>query len=298
MMSSVTALGLGVQMVCVARLVSLAEFLVRWRQFRPGGLLDFTVSQPVRKTRGAVIQTIGAVADEVNLRYFPAVLAMEGVSSVLLVARPTIAPVILIAIVTQLLIMKRIEIAIDGSDQMILVVLVAAGAGFILPEGRASAAACFFLAANLCLSYFSSGAYKAAGVQWVRGEALARVLSTETFGSPRLAWYLRKSGSLSLVSCWAVILWECSFPAALVAPPWVLLSLLGFGAIFHILCGLTMGLTNFPLAFGASYPALVYVNACITHLHGLESVWLVIVCLSAAAAFGLARYARRRDCGS
>jgi hypothetical protein len=294
-MSAHAALEIAVRLVCVARLVSLAEYLLRWRQFRPGGLLDFVISQPLRQTRRSIIQKIGAIGDEVNLKYFPFLLVLDGVCSAILLVRPTLAAVILIAVLSQLLVMKRIEIAIDGSDQMVLIVLVASALGLISHDSTAPSVACVFLAANLCLAYFAAGAYKAAAVQWIRGEGLARVVSTTTFGCPRLARHFLRSTYVPLVAGWTVILWECIFPTALVAPEWLLLGLLTLGMMFHIMCGLIMGLTNFPLAFGASYPAVIYVNNLITHSIHARIAWPITLCLLAAAPFILARQTCRRD---
>lgn len=294
-MTANSALELAVRLVCLARLVSMAEYLLRWRQFGPGGLLNFAISRPLRPAKASVIQRIGALGDAVNTRYFPLVIALDGLCSATLLVRPALTVVILVAVITQMLLMKRNEIAIDGSDQMILVVLVASALGRVGQDNTAVSAACFFLAGNLCLAYFTAGAYKAASRQWISGEALTVVVSTTAFGYPRFGKRLAGGMYVPRIATWIVIVWECSFPATLVAAHSLLVIFLAIGIAFHISCGLIMGLTNFPLAFGAAYPSLIYVNQLASDSPGAENAWPIAICLLLAVPCFLAVHAFRRD---
>jgi hypothetical protein len=63
---------------------------------------------------------------------------------------------------------------------------------------------------------------------------------------------------LVLVAAWCVILWETTFPIAILAPNRVRWVLLGLGACFHIGVAVGMGLNTFLWAFVATYPAVEY----------------------------------------
>ena len=56
---------------------------------------------------------------------------------------------------------------------------------------------------------------------------------------------------------------ECAFPLGVLAGGWVLLATLALAFAFHTAIAFTMGLTVFPWAFLATYPALTFVAATV-----------------------------------
>jgi hypothetical protein len=74
-----------------------------------------------------------------------------------------------------------------------------------------------FVVAQVCLCYFVSGVAKLRTPEWVHGHALGLVLDTRVYGWPAVAALTR--GDLGLAGCWTIVLWESTFPLALLAPP-------------------------------------------------------------------------------
>ena len=145
----------------------------------------------------------------------------------------------------------------NGADQLTFMVL-ATFAMVVLAGGGSSArrAGDTFVAAQVCLAYFAAGCAKLISPVWRSGEAINGVLATEGFGIPRLGRRLSNAPALSHMLCWGVIVWECAFPLALVAPRPITLGFLSSGVLFHLTCAVVMGLNRFVWAFCGCYSAV------------------------------------------
>jgi hypothetical protein len=188
-------------------------------------------------------------------------LGLDAALSIVLEVRPSLWPAVLVAAVTQYLIMRRDLFSVEGADQMTLIVLLACGLGE-LSAGAGALAAVSFLAATTALAYFVAAIYKAAARPWVTGEALVTIVATTAYGHPVLRGPLLRHRRLGTAASVAVLLWESAFAVSVVAPRVVLLAVLVMGVSFHLGCGVVMGLNRFLWAFTATYPAVIY-------LHGL-----------------------------
>jgi hypothetical protein len=153
--------------------------------------------------------------------------------------------------------MKRHYFSVDGSDEMMLLCLVATCLGGIGDSNRYVA---FFLAAELVLAYTTAGAYKAASPFWQKGKALLSITRTRAFGHPQVAKLLHRHRLLSKYSELSLVLWESGFLIALIAPRPVLWMMLAAGLVFHLSCAWVMGLNTFLWAFAAGYPCVVFAN--------------------------------------
>ncbi|MEH6305782.1 hypothetical protein RYH73_09010 [Olivibacter sp. CPCC 100613] len=150
----------------------------------------------------------------------------------------------------------------DGSDQMNLLIIVTLflctcpfmGSLNLTEKGL------WFIGLQSCLSYCVAGIAKLLSHEWRNASAVRDVFSTKTYGSAWAAKLLNKHPVLNFFLCWNVIIMECLFPLCLILP-WPVASLfLIWGAIFHLLTTIIMGLNSFFWAFLATYPAIYYIN--------------------------------------
>jgi hypothetical protein len=284
-MTTAWAIGFAVRMVCAARLVSTAELVLRWSQTGPSGLLNYRItefSSPLPKSR--LGQPVETRIRWLNRDHFGALVAVDACLSAALLVRPQTAALIALAAISQLWIMKRSYLANDGADQLTFIILVTAALGSLSDHALGAWAAVSFLAAQACLAYFVSGIYKASSSRWVRGDALAGILSTRAFGDIRVGRLINNRRWLALASTWIVLIWECCFATSLLAPMWLLIVMLTLGVVFHLSCGVFMGLTNFLLAFTATYPSVVLVNRALrAHVPAVGCWLLLAVCLASIA---------------
>jgi hypothetical protein len=185
-----------------------------------------------------------------------AVRAVAAVAVVLLAAvGDAVAVPLAVLALTTLALINRDPYAIDGSDQMTLLVALALTVGDVL---GARSAAVSFVGAAAAASYFVAGSAKLAGGEWRSGEAVPLILGTTDYGSPSLAARLWQLPALGRAMTWSSMGFEILFPLALVAPAPVLVAFLAAGLLFHIGTAVTMGLNVFPWAFAATYPCVVY----------------------------------------
>lgn len=148
-----------------------------------------------------------------------------------------------------------------GADQMLKILFVASGLSLSSGSPLMMQAGLSFIAAQLCLAYATSGWIRIFEPAWTNGTALATVLRQHNYGNLH-AWrlvvrYPRLASSASKL----VLLFECSFPLALVfLPPPVFLAYVSFGVLFHTANAVLLGLNIFVWAFVAAYPAALWVN--------------------------------------
>ena len=255
------ALALGERLAGCAVLIATLEMLARPRAFDRGGLLGWEVAQLRAPwlTHGRLARVLDRLFSGSGLR---ALLILRAAAAACLVAGldgAALAAAVLTAAAASLLLMLRTCYGNDGADQMCLLVLLSAALARASGSGAPMVAAVLcFLALQACLSYATSGIAKLCGPAWRDGSGIVGILSTHTYGMPRLASSLARHRPLAIGFSWLVIGSEILFPLVLVAPDsWIPVFLLA-GLSFHLGCALVMGLNTFVWSFAATYPAVYW----------------------------------------
>ena len=97
---------------------------------------------------------------------------------------------------------------------------------------------------------------KLPGHAWRTGDALVKIMRTQTYGDE---WFYRQLDRLPMVSraiCHGVLALECGFPLLLLRKgKFIDLGLFSMGA-FHLANARFMGLSRFAWAFIATYPSV------------------------------------------
>jgi hypothetical protein len=143
-----------------------------------------------------------------------------------------------------------------GSDFMTLVVLtgVAISAGFGNTP-QAQTGCLWYIALQVCTSYFVAGFAKLKKGNWRSGRALQGFLGSTIYQpSSLLSAVTRRRGLLCFVS-WVLIFFECSFPLALLNSRFSAVYL-GLAVGFQLMNFYVFGLNRFVWAWGAAYPAI------------------------------------------
>ncbi len=152
-----------------------------------------------------------------------------------------------------------------GSDFMTLAVLT----GLVITHvsqplvgtEMAYRAGCWFITIQAISSYFISGTVKLFDAHWRNGRALSFFINGAIFG-PLKENSIYKKQWFAIVSCWSFILWESTFPLALMGPVWAVVWC-SVAAIFHFLVFWHFGLNRFFWAWLCTFPAIIY---CSTEL--------------------------------
>jgi len=149
----------------------------------------------------------------------------------------------------------------QGPDPMTLVICGSAWLTTVVVHGpRAARAGLWFVALQVCLGYVVAGLAKLISATWRSGRAIAAVLSTHTYGHPKLHELVRGRRLLSIFLCWSVMSWEATFPIVLVVPRPAVWPLLALGVLFHLSIAALMGFNGFLFAFPAAYFAILAVR--------------------------------------
>ncbi len=170
-------------------------------------------------------------------------------------------------LVSHLLILVRWRGAFNGgSDFMTLVVLTGLFLGDMIAwAGHAALGwqvCVWYITVQVVTSYFVAGWVKLLRREWRNGSALRIFLQEAVHGPLPDAHPLRQRGGAMLAS-WAFILWECSFPLALLD---VRLATVycTIAVVFHGLVFWFFGLNRFFWAWLAALPAVVWCAAALS----------------------------------
>ena len=256
----------------VTRLAGLAVFLSSLellslrREFLPGGFYHCDRELARLTNRTPVTPGVWIAAS-----LYPAFYAIIGVrlllGVLLLLDAPTgpWRPILLFAAAAiTLFIGSRLEFGMSAADTMAGIVLCGLGFTALVPgNALVQRMGLWFLALQTTVAYTAAGVTKLYIPAWRDGAYLATALGSATYGSPFAARFMRDR-RLALLASWTVIVWECSFPLALLAGAPVAIAYCALAALFHAAIGVFMGLKMFVFVFGSTYPAIV---ACAIQIH-------------------------------
>jgi hypothetical protein len=189
---------------------------------------------------------------------FLGVLALRLICAAWIVLAPQPIPTILLFVSTLLISLRWRGSFNGGSDFMNLIVLSALSVATLFKESPVIGVAClWYIAIQTCTSYFIAGTIKLQRQNWRNGKALSGFLSTTIYSPDSLSAMISDSQILSQIASWAVIVFECLFPLALLNSN-VCIAFMSLAILFHLSNFYFFGLNRFLLSWAAAYPALYY----------------------------------------
>lgn len=116
-----------------------------------------------------------------------------------------------------------------------------------------------YLALQLILSYFISGYVKVINPEWRSGQALHDVFSFSAYPASEAIRSFAHRPKLLQAASWAVIIFELSFPFALLLPTTLIVALI-LAATFHLANAFIFGLNRFFWVWLAAYPSILWLQ--------------------------------------
>lgn len=251
-------LGTAERVSAITQVISSAEYLVRRKDRRRGGLNHWenTRAQIPTKTRWAVRLRDTVARESVTTALHVSRLAAGAVLVAPVRSNALRASANLYLAGTQVLLYPRHLYGTDGSDQVSFLVQTAAGIGRTGGTDATRRAAIEFIGAQTALSYCAAGVAKLPGADWRSGDALVKIMRTETYGDAQFHDLLRQYPGAARLLCHAVLALEVGFPLLMARQGrYVDAGLLAMGS-FHVANARLMGLSRFAWAFLSTYPAL------------------------------------------
>jgi hypothetical protein len=255
------ALDLAERGAAIAVLLGAAELVVARAELRPGGVLSWRVLS-LRARVTAADRLLGP-AGKRGLLDPPGVLWLAAAyagAAVLMFAAPRLLVGPALCLALHVLLSRRHAHALDGSDDMLVVLLGTACLRNLDRSPAVEAAAAAFLCAQVCLAYLTSGLSKAQSPLWWNGSGLRGTLTTVTYGTPTVSRLVVRHPAITRILGPATIAWESCFFLAVLAGPRPVLVALAVAAGFHIACAFVMGLAAFVWTFLATFPSVYVVS--------------------------------------
>ena len=254
-----------IALASISVLIGSVELIIIRAEFEDSGLFGWAVLRTLSKFS----LTVGAdrVQRLISHRLFVPLIAGGRASAALALIflgdRLTLsAACVLFIVAATVLLYWRSPVGLDGSDQMTLIIFIAVGIHKIFHgDVLVAKASLWFIAIQGCLSYFVAGVAKLISPVWRSGEAVRRIFSTRTYGASAVAHVLQRSDGVAVALAWLVIIFECTFPLALVLGKQGFVVFAALGVVFHLANAVVMGLNTFVWAFAASYPAILFCAA-------------------------------------
>lgn len=145
-----------------------------------------------------------------------------------------------------------------GSDSMTLIVLGAATLALAFQDQMRIVQGClWYVAIQACASYFIAGLVKIREKEWRSSKALSLFLSQSNYDVPAHLRAIGQKRIPAFIASWGVLIFECSFPLALINPT-ACSAYLGVGLFFHLANVYAFGLNRFLHIWLATYPALLF----------------------------------------
>ncbi len=246
----------------VSVIVVHLEWLVAGRKLHEAGLGDWEIISlryPALVRRG-LDRPLGVLLGWRGMRAISVAMIIAALALLFGLAwpGPAHAVVLLGVVLGSMVFVLRNPYGMDGSDQMAQIVLISACVASLVGSEPLARIACWFVAAQLTLSYATAGIAKLVARTWRDGSAMPRIMRTETYGAAAAGEALRQRPRLALVAAWGVMLVEAGFVLVFVLPAPAAWTLMGLALLFHLGTALMMGLNSFFLAFLSAYPCLLW----------------------------------------
>lgn len=144
----------------------------------------------------------------------------------------------------------------DGADQAAMQALAPAAFGRLGGSKTVENAAIWYTGIQGVLSYTVAGVAKLLGQDWRRGTAVEGILRTNAYGHETLWGFLSAHPRISKALTWGTVLWELSYPLALLPLPALTKMYSASAMVFHFANAHFMGLGRFAWAFASLHPAI------------------------------------------
>ncbi|MCU4188632.1 hypothetical protein M9Q43_05570 [Flavobacterium sp. HXWNR29] len=254
--------------VVISRIAALSsilaslEWLSLYKHFRPNGIFSWEIHKIwAKKNRDRLALSFNFIFKYPNILF---VIFTQLIVALIILFKQQSDLSIAISMgylaFTYFLITYRGVNGFNGADSTSKIVFTILTLCFAVSSTWVFQVGLFFITFQLILAYFTPGFLRLVKKNWWNGRYLRNILRLETFGNKRLWEFCDRYTVTYKIISWLLILFECSVIIIIFVPlPWLIVWLC-CALLFHIINAVVMGLNNFPLAFLALYPAIIWLN--------------------------------------
>ncbi len=156
------------------------------------------------------------------------------------------------------------KIGKDGADQVRLLALLSYSICFLLNNEQGETLSMYFSGLQVLIGYATSGTIKLLSQHWRKGDVLAGVLGTYSFGIPKVSDFLKSHPLIEKLCSHSAITFMLFVPLSFLLPFQTPLYIaLGLILSFHFMTALLMGLNDFLVTFPLAYPGVILLHSVI-----------------------------------
>lgn len=196
------------------------------------------------------------LACSLNQKSFYVFNIIRLIAALIAIGVPNVFSIGVLFIIHALTMIRSLGSFNGGSDSMTSILLLATLLGLLFPRSLASICL-WYMALQLCISYFKAGWVKIKNSNWRRGEALSYFVESESYEQSRAISRIFNSPLKTLLISWVIIIFELSFPIAFLNQH-IAMGFIAIGILFHLGNAYIFGLNRFLYAWLAAYPALYW----------------------------------------
>jgi hypothetical protein len=253
-------------LACVAVILDAIEVISERQQYGSNGIYNYAIIKTSYKWM--IDGWLAPILDLLfSYPYYLCLVALQLVVAILIISHLFTSlslPFVVVIFLVHLLSHLRNRYGLDGSDQMQVILFASLAIFYLSSDPLVKQCSLWFICLQALLSYFTAGCAKVRSAAWRGGTAMSDIMNTTSFGSQGFAQVLTQKPLLSKMMCWAVIVFECTFPLlafAGVGPCFVFISV---AILFHLSTAMFMGLNSFFWSFVATYPAILFFSHTFT----------------------------------
>jgi hypothetical protein len=155
----------------------------------------------------------------------------------------------------------------DGADQIRVIAYLVFTLCLLLDNETGKLIVIGFLGIQALIAYATSGLAKLLSIHWRKGNVLADVLGTNSYGVPKIKDFLKKRPLMEKGLSYAAIATMIAVPICFFIPNqgFILVALLCM-FLFHFSTAVLMGLNDFLFTFPLTYPGILILHSIYTHL--------------------------------
>lgn len=147
----------------------------------------------------------------------------------------------------------------ETQNRFSLTILLALLIAHLLPTPKTQHICIWFIALQLCFTYFTAGIYKIKNNEWKNGNGFINVVQNTQFNlSKGIVKYFTKHLFLGKLINWNVIIIECLFPLVIFLTTPFHYFFLTWGLLFHLLIAFFLRINKFMWIWFACYPSILY----------------------------------------
>lgn len=264
-LSAAQTLGLINLFLVIYILIDSFEKISNYKEYLTGGLLSWSLLRKNSSFTSKPESFRNFIDLIFPVRSWMFLIGLRIVCGAWLLFLPFQSPLLVISytglfVIGSLVNLRNTAYKAETENRFSLIIIGALLLRSLLPTDNVTLAALWFIALQVCLSYFTAGISELRNPDWRKGNGFRYfATSPELVPVEKINIFFEEHKTLTLLINWLIIVFECAFPVTLFAGQGVLFCFLIAGIILHVAIAFGLRMGKFFWVWIATYPALIFI---------------------------------------